>query len=259
MKKSSLVAVLFAGIVATVTSVAHAAIPDLQATLTGSIELANGFDQRITFAVQNVGAARAGTVTQTLRFSNQVTLLESPYWCPVTTQGPNKVITCSNSKLNAGARLTAAIRIRAPQTGSPNSSTNFVLTATTIGDTNTGNNVATLPMAFSSSFAPPVIQAPIDQAVMTGCSGSAAFDWSLCSSSSNQVHQIEFNALNQVLYQGTPVGVWSKPTARTLHIDFTDGNVVSATYNLDIVSTTCYRGIGSFPNSTWFAWKEICF
>lgn len=259
MKKNSLVAVLLAGIASTIMSVAHAAIPDLRATLTGSTELANGFDQRITFDVQNVGAARAGTVTQTLRFSNQVTLLESPYWCPVTTQGPNKVITCSNSRLNAGARLTAAIRIRAPQTGSPNSSTNFVLTATTIGDTNTGNNVATLPMSFSSSFAPPVIQPPIDQAVMTGCSGSAPFDWSLCSGSSNQVHQIEFDALNQVLYQGAPVGVWSKPTASTLHIEFTDGNVVSAVFNLDTVSTSCYRGTGSFPNSTWFAWKEICF
>ena len=165
MKKYFAIAALLAAVGA--TELAHAAGPDLRATIIGAAELANGFDQRITFDVQNVGAARAGTVTQTLRFSSQVTLLESPSWCPVTIQGLSKVITCSNSKLNAGARLTAAIRIRAPQAGNPTTTTNFVLNISTVGDTILGNNTATMPMTFSSTFAPPVIQPPRDQAMMS--------------------------------------------------------------------------------------------
>lgn len=257
MKKYFAIVALFAAVAA--TDFARAAGPDLRATIIGATELANGFDQRITFDVQNVGAARAGTVMQTLRFSTQVTLLESPSWCPVTIQGLNKVITCSNSKLNAGARLTTAIRIRAPQPGSPTTATNFVLNASTAGDTILGNNTATLPMTFSSTFVPPVIQPPLDQAMMTTCSGSAPFDWSVCSASSNQSNQIELDATNQVLFQGSPVGFWSKPTASTLLVEFVENSVVTATYRLDTVSTSCYRGIGSFPNSTWFAWMELCF
>jgi hypothetical protein len=257
MKKYFAVAALLATVSA--AGLTHAAGPDLRATIIGATELANGFDQRITIDVQNVGAARAGTVTQTLRFSSQVTLLESPSWCPVTTQGLNKVITCSNSKLNAGARLTTAIRIRAPQPGNPTTTTNFVLTASTVGDTILGNNTATLPMTFSATFAPPVIQPPLDQATMTTCSGSAPFEWSVCSASSNQSNQIELDSTNQVLFQGSPVGFWSKPTASTLLVEFVDNSVVEATYNLETVSTSCYRGIGLFPNSTWFARMELCF
>jgi hypothetical protein len=256
MKKYFAIVALLAAVGA--TELAHATGPDLRATIIGATELANGFDQRITFDVQNVGAARAGTVTQTLRFSSQVTLLESPSWCPVTIQGMSKVITCSNSKLNAGARLTTAIRIRAPQAGNP-TTTNFVLNASTVGDTILGNNTAAMPMTFSSTFAPPVIQPPLDQAMMTTCSGSIPFEWSVCSASSNQSHQIELDATNQVLYQGTPVGFWSKPTASTLLVEFVDNSVVEATYHLDTVSTSCYRGVGSFPNSTWFARMELCF
>lgn len=237
----------------------HAAGPDLRATIIGATELANGFDQAITFDVQNVGAAHAGTVTQTLRFSNHVTLLESPSWCPVTTQGQNKIITCSKAKLNAGARLTTAIRIRAPQAGSPTSTSNFVFNATTVGDTILTNNTATLPVTFSGTFAAPVIAPPIDQAMMTTCSGSSPFDWSVCSASSNQSHQVELDAAGQLLYQGMPMGIWSKPTPRTLRLDFIDNNVIEATYQLDTVSTSCYRGIGTFPNSTWFARMELCF
>lgn len=242
-----------------VAGVAKAAGVDLRATLIAPTELAKGFDQRITFDVQNIGAARAGTVTETLTFSNQVTILESPYWCPVTTPGQSKRITCTTSKLNAGARITTSIRIRAPLAGNANTGTTFVYSASTAGDIALGNNTVYSPMVFSSTFTPPVIAPPIDQAMMTTCSGSAPFDWSVCSASSNQVHSMELDSTHQFLYQGTPVGVWSKPTPSTLVIEFVDGNVVEATYTLDTVSTSCYRGIGVFPNSTWFARMELCF
>ena len=257
MKKYFVAAAVLA--LSAIASSAHATIPDLRATLIAPTELAKGFDQRITFDVQNIGAARAGTVTETLTFSNKVTILESPYWCPVTTPGNSKRITCTTSKLNAGARITTSIRIRAPLANIPSTGTTFVYSAATVGDTITANNTVNFPMSFSSNFTPPVIQPPLDQAMMTTCSGSAPFDWSVCSASSNQVNQIELDSAQQVLYQGTPVGLWSKPSPSTLVIEFVDGNVVEAIYTLDTVSTSCYRGVGVFPNSTWFARMELCF
>ena len=243
---------------------ALAASPDLTTAITAPAVVVDA-DGTYSVRVRNVGSANAGTVTLTIQLPATGT---SPGVYPMGDVGAMTTgcslsgtkITCTTSSIRKGKYSDFTFVMAVPEkTGT----LDFSATASTSGESNTGNNGSTATGNVSYYSNTIVAGTTASNEHCTGTSSLTSFFECELFPSSISMHDATFEAGGIISIPGYPdySGTWSNPGGDTSKLEFTYTELGStvATFSGRGTAGGCYDGLTTFPGSTWVAPYRTCF
>ncbi|MEZ5427997.1 MAG: CARDB domain-containing protein [Pyrinomonadaceae bacterium] len=233
--------------------------PDLQVELQGPASAFVRSPYIYTVTVRNVGNANASDVALTVDL-------------PLTDTSPTSHILGTLSGIDSGCqvvsnRLECSLgRIRKNRSASltfnfafPVSTKTLTITAaaSTPGETNTSDNTDSVApnLSYPSNI---LTSATVLNSHCTGQNLTSYFECELFPSSLSQ-HTATLNSGGTVdLGVQGYTGNWYQPTPWQLHFTYSDGTNTVAEFNGFAVSSTCFEGLTTFPNSNYVSPYKVC-
>lgn len=238
------------------------AAPDLSTSITapsGTYVYATG---RYTVTVRNTGAHTASSVSLSIQLPETNT---SPSVHVLGTLGATSAsctqtgtqLSCSLGSIRKSRSTSVYFDIALPESSEP---IEITATASTSGETNTGNNAATHTASLVSwdvSFSAPV---NLENRHCTGTALTSFFECELYPSSISS-HTTTLNADGSLTIADVGpeyTGTWTSTGADHLAFTYYEYGTVIAEFEGWGVDTGCWEGLTTFPGSAYVSPYEVC-
>ncbi len=248
-------------LVAAFSSTAHAAAPDITTTFTAPTGQYVYTSAKWQVTAKNVGNKDAGTVTVTVQLpttntSPSVSVMGTLGATNCTTSGTK--LTCTTSSLKRTKTATWYFYMNLPESAG---SIDFSATASTSGETYTGNN-ASSAVASLSHYAPTFTPgATFLNRHCTGTNLESFFECELYPSSIAS-HETVLNGDGSVTFVGYTgyTGSWAL-SGSELSFDYADattGAIEAEFVGYAVDNTGCWEGLTTFRGSIYVSPYEVC-